>query len=358
MAAGGTPRLRGPNATSRSTERSNSCSSGFWKTNPTVAARSRDRPAVGRLAVEQDAARRRPEEPVEVLDEGRLARAVLAEDRDGLARLDRQRDAADGLDAGRVAMDEVLERDADRWPVAGRSPGGRRSAVAVAVRRSARRGRGPAGGPARAAASRQRGRPRSPPRRRPARRSSPAACASRTSVGAGRAAPTPPRPAPPRARRARSARPPVEHEAAVHPAEHARVVLGAQDRASRPGPARRAGRRPPPSPPDRAARSARRGRGRSCPSPRCSRWPPAAARRPTARTARGRRGGRSTAAPASRRSARPSRPAGRPGSRARRRAPRGPSASMPTAGWPASRRRSRPGRAARRRTRSRRPTPR
>ena len=47
------------------------------------------------------------------------------------------------------------------------------------------------------------------------------------------------------------------------------------------------------------------------------------------------------------RSARPSRRAACPGSRARTRAPRGRSASTPTAGWPGSRRRSRPGRAAR-----------
>ena len=32
------PRLRGPNETSRSTDRSKSWSSGFWKTNPTFAA--------------------------------------------------------------------------------------------------------------------------------------------------------------------------------------------------------------------------------------------------------------------------------------------------------------------------------
>ena len=145
----------------------------------------------------------------------------------------------------------------------------------------------------------------------------------------------------------------VEDEAAVHPAEHRRVVLRRTGSRCRPGRAPRADRPPTGSPPDRAGRSAHRGPARSSPSPRCSRWRPAAARRPTARTARGRRGGRSPGARGSRRSARPSRLAGRRGSRARTRAPRGPTASTPTAGWPVSRRRSRPGRAARPRPPSR-----
>ena len=106
-------------------------------------------------------------------------------------------------------------------------------------------------------------------------------------------------------------------------------MLGAQDRRCRRGPARRGARRPTSCRPGRAGRSVRRGRGRACPSRRCWRSPPAAARRRTARRARDRRGGRSPVAPASRRSARPSRRAARPGSRARRRAPRAPSASRP-----------------------------
>ena len=78
------PRFRGPKATSRSTDRSNSCSSGFWKTNPTVAASSATvRPRFG--AVDRDPALGRSQQPVEVLDERGLARAVLADDRDGLA---------------------------------------------------------------------------------------------------------------------------------------------------------------------------------------------------------------------------------------------------------------------------------
>ena len=52
-----------------------------------------------------------------MLDERRLARAVLTEDGDGLARLDRERDAAHRLDAVRIAMDQVLDINLDRRPV-------------------------------------------------------------------------------------------------------------------------------------------------------------------------------------------------------------------------------------------------
>ena len=106
-------------------------------------------------------------------------------------------------------------------------------------------------------------------------------------------------------------------------AEDDRVVLDAQDRRPGPRPARRADRPPPRSRPDRAAPSARRGRGRSCPSPRCSRWRRAAARHRTGRTARDRPGGRCRGGRGSRRCGRPSRRAARRGSRARTRAPRG-----------------------------------
>ena len=124
-------------------------------------------------------------------------------------------------------------------------------------------------------------------------RSMPAAWASRTSVGGGqpgdgRRRRRGPRPGTSIA----TVRPRIEDQAAVHPPEHARVVLRAQDRCSRPGPAPRGGRRPPSCRPGRAGRSARRGRGRTCPSRRCWRSPRAAARRPTGRTARDRRGGR------------------------------------------------------------------
>ena len=56
ISAGGIPRLRGPNETSRSTLRSNSCSSGFWKTKPTVAASS----AIGWPSVGSPSIRTRP----------------------------------------------------------------------------------------------------------------------------------------------------------------------------------------------------------------------------------------------------------------------------------------------------------
>ena len=62
------------------------CSSGFWNTNPTVAAAPLDRAPVRRSAVEPDVAPGGAAQAVEMLDEGRLARPVLAEDRDRLAR--------------------------------------------------------------------------------------------------------------------------------------------------------------------------------------------------------------------------------------------------------------------------------
>ena len=162
----------------------------------------------------------RPQEAVEVLDERRLARAVLAEDRDRLAGLDGQRHAADGLDAGRVAMDEVLDGDPD-----GRAGRGRASSAGRPGRRRGRR----RGAPGRRAARQARPRSRPRRRRRPGARRRPRA--SRTSVGAGGPTRGLGRRRAPRPGRSSAIVPPaVEHEAAVHPPEDARVVLGAQDR--------------------------------------------------------------------------------------------------------------------------------
>ena len=241
-----------------------------------------DRSSVGwpSIRTRPAAGRRRP---LRCLTSVVLPEPFWPEDRDGLAGLDGQRDAADGLDAARVAMDEVLDRDRDgrRGPDAGapdasggatdgdrarrhRARRSRPSPAAIAASSNAcaaGRSRPPRpAGPASAAAVRPR--PRPPPAPRPGHRARPARPASST--------------------RQRSIRPRTR-----------RVVLGAQDRGPGRAPARRAGRRPTRSRPDRAGRSARRARGRSCPSPRCSRSRPAAARRRTARTARGRRGGRS-----------------------------------------------------------------
>ena len=75
-------------------------------------------------SIERHAAAGRAEQAVEVLDQGRLARAVLADDRDRSrpARTTR-RHAAQRLDAARVAVDEVLDREPDARPSLGRRPG-------------------------------------------------------------------------------------------------------------------------------------------------------------------------------------------------------------------------------------------
>ena len=160
-----------------------------------------------------------------MLDEGRLARTVLAEDRDRRSRLDRERDTTNGLDPGRVAVHEVLDRDPDGWPLARGCPGdqGRGGLGRDLVRTDC----GPSAGAG--AASRQETggdrrfverlrqvdpgglgqahqRRRCQPDlrgRRGQRRSGPI---QRDRVG------------------------PVEDEAAIHPSEHRRVMLDAQDR--------------------------------------------------------------------------------------------------------------------------------
>ena len=269
------------------------------RTRPSGRARRSDRSSVGG-AVEQHAPGVRSEEAVEVLDQRRLARPVLAEDRDRLARArssarrrgrPRRRPGSDGR-----ARRPTIGRAVGPGPASRRRPDPRPRRVGRTT--VARRRATPAGSPDTAAAAharspsataasskavpevepcaagepdeRRRRRARRDPRRWPARRparSSAIARPARRGRGSGPSARGPPG----RARRTGSR--------------------------SRPGPAPRAGRRPPPSRPGRAGPSARRGRGRSCPSPRCWRSRPAAARRPTARTARGRRGGRSPAAP-------------------------------------------------------------
>ena len=212
-------------------------------------------------------------------------------------------DAADGLDAARVAMDEVLDGDAD-----GRALAAGRPADGVGRGRAVRRRPGCAG-PRRA---RPAGRPRSPPRRRRGRGRSRPPAASRTSVGGGEPGRAPPPPGRRPGRPSATVRPPSSTRQPVHPAEHGRVVLGAQDRGPGAGQlVEQVGDRRGPG------RVELRGRlvedeDATSPSPRCSRWRPAAARRRTARTARGRRGGRSPAGRGSRRSARPSPSRGTP----------------------------------------------
>ena len=166
----------------------------------------------------------RAEEAVEVLHERRLARAVLAEDRDRFARLDGQRDAADGLDAARVAMDEVLDGDPDGRPLA---PWASRPARPFVGRRPRR-------WPAPAAAGRAMSPAATAASSKAAARSIPAASARRTSVGGA----DPPADAARRQRRPRDVQRDgtsrLEHQAAVHPTEDGRIVLGAQDRRAGP----------------------------------------------------------------------------------------------------------------------------
>ncbi len=160
------PRLRGPNATSRLDRPLEQLLVGVLEHEPDDPGELGDRAIVGRHAIEQDASLGRAEQAVEVLDQRRLARPVLAEDRDRLARLDGERHAADGLDAGRVAVDQVLDRDADRRPVAARGPGAarrRRSGPARRARRGSHLG----------AAARLLRPTAAPPPRRPRRRLAP-----------------------------------------------------------------------------------------------------------------------------------------------------------------------------------------
>ena len=73
------------------------------------AASCGDPAPVGVGAVDEDAALRRPEQAVEVADERRLARAVLADDRDPLAGRDLEVDAVERSRAAGVDVDEALE---------------------------------------------------------------------------------------------------------------------------------------------------------------------------------------------------------------------------------------------------------
>ena len=163
-----------------------------------------------------------------MLDERRLARPVLAEDGDRLAGFDGQRNAADGLDAARVAVDEVVERRRERGRARGTEPSptsGERRVAEATRRRAAVEPRAPRDattappGPAAIAASSNASDGGSPAALREPderRRGCSARCLGR------------------RERRARDVegdRPAsLEDEAPVHPAEDARVVLGAQDR--------------------------------------------------------------------------------------------------------------------------------
>ena len=61
------------------------------------------------VAEDLDRARGRLREPGRAVDQGRLAGAVRAEQAEELARLDLERDAAQRLDPGRVALDQVLD---------------------------------------------------------------------------------------------------------------------------------------------------------------------------------------------------------------------------------------------------------
>ena len=118
------PRFRGPNATSRSTDRSNSWSSGFWKTNPMVARELGRRSAGGVRAVDRDPPAAGRSRPLRCLTSVVLPEPFWPTIATRLARLDRERDAAHGLDAARVAMDQAVDLDARRRrpsPV----PGGR-----------------------------------------------------------------------------------------------------------------------------------------------------------------------------------------------------------------------------------------
>ena len=61
------------------------------------------------VAEDPDRARGRLREPGRAVDQRRLAGAVRAEQAEELARLDLERDAAQRLDPGRVALDQILD---------------------------------------------------------------------------------------------------------------------------------------------------------------------------------------------------------------------------------------------------------
>lgn len=112
--AGGPPRPEatwsGPKATSSNTVGLNSSSSGSWNTRPTS---DRTRRIVS-LFTARPATRTYlggPERPVELEHEGALARPVGPDEGDLLARADAEVDAAEGLEAVRVAEVDVLELD-------------------------------------------------------------------------------------------------------------------------------------------------------------------------------------------------------------------------------------------------------
>ncbi len=186
-ASGARPRLRGPKATSRSTDRSNSWSSGFWKTNPTAAARrwtgtsrmsapsSVTRPPVGRSS------------PLRCLTRVVLPDPfwpTIATDSPGL---DDERHPAQRIDAGRVAMGQVLDGDPGARTV-GRGRPARDRIVGVASRGRARR-RPSLRRPPRARPGRAR-RPRRPRRRPSAGRARPPRPGGRGSGPSARSAPS------------------------------------------------------------------------------------------------------------------------------------------------------------------------
>ena len=117
------PRICGPNATSVRTLPAKIWRSGFWNTIPTRAASAAVREPGHVLAVVQDAALGRSQQPVEVPDERRLAAPVLADDRDRLARRDREVDAVERARAVGVDEADALEVEAGHASTAaGSSP--------------------------------------------------------------------------------------------------------------------------------------------------------------------------------------------------------------------------------------------
>ena len=256
-----------------------------------------------------------------------------------LAGRDRQVDAAQRLDAARVAVDEAADVDRHRL---GRSRTARPSEARVCSTAPAsepRRPRSPRAQPPRP----PRRTPRAPDRR-------PAASASRTSVGG---------PSPSGPSTARPARRPADRSRPSGPrssTRHRSPRRGRPDRARRTRTSRR------PAPARRSSVGDRVGcrrvelrrrlveRRRACP---CD---DAGDRDALLLAARQRErlavGEVRDAKPLEHRvdAARPSPRAARPGSRARTPAPRAPSASRPTAGSPASRRRCRPDRRGRSRS--------
>ena len=332
------PRLRGPKATSRSTDRSNSWSSGFWNTNPTgrgelvdgplarVRPSSGTRPAVGRSR------------PLRCFTSVVLPEPFWPTIATASPGLDLQVDAPERLDATRVAVDEPLDGD----PAPAVAPGRRRPVAERVVvgpadraRRSDGRVPGSAAGDRRLVEGLRAG--RSPAASASAderrRRSSP--IGSSTGCRAPRPGTSSARSGPGRGRDSGRSR------------RGQRVVLRAQDRGPVAGQLGQEVARRPSCRPGRAGRSAHRGRGRRVPiatmlaiATRCCSPPDSANGSRSARCAIPSRP-RTASIRRVHLVARDSR-----GSRARRRAPRGPWASRPRAGWPASRTRSRPARAS------------